>query len=194
MTLGWRLRRELDDGSAGIWLYELAGFRPGPAVALLAGVHGDEFEPIRSAGAIVELPALEAGVLRVVTVCHEAALGAASRRVAGRRRRPCALVPRRPVRRPHRAARLTPLRFRARAVRSARRPPQCRPALRDATARRLEARRLKALGARAGGRLRLRGAVRLGARPVWSRPHSDGDDGGGQACGLRGMLRRPDDR
>lgn len=79
-------RRYAIEGSAGaasigITVVSLRGARPGPTLALLSGVHGDEWEGIAAVGRLCRLlHALEIrGEVRVVAVCNEPAYEAAQR-------------------------------------------------------------------------------------------------------------------
>lgn len=62
-------------------MLELASGKPGPVVTVLAGVHGDEHEPILAAAELAgSPPAIVRGTLRLIPVVNESAWRAGSRR------------------------------------------------------------------------------------------------------------------
>jgi predicted deacylase len=74
--VSWTERRR-----GGVTMLELASGRSGPLVTVLAGVHGDEHEPIRAAAELAAAaPALARGTLRLVPVVNESAWRAGRRR------------------------------------------------------------------------------------------------------------------
>ncbi|HZV75326.1 MAG TPA: M14 family metallopeptidase [Conexibacter sp.] len=80
-----RSLRRVEAGELGFTLVELRGAQPGPVVAVLGGVHGDEPEGVASAHRLIER--LERAPLRgtvlLVPVCNEAAFAACARRSPG---------------------------------------------------------------------------------------------------------------
>lgn len=74
--MSWTERRH-----HGVTLLERATGEPGPVVTVLAGVHGDEHEPILAAAELAAAsPAITRGTLRLVPVVNESAWRAGTRR------------------------------------------------------------------------------------------------------------------
>jgi len=68
------------DEDLGVTMLELTGPRPGPRVAILGGVHGDETQGVRSVLAVRgAVQAIQAGSLVLVPVAHEAAVRVGTR-------------------------------------------------------------------------------------------------------------------
>ncbi len=67
--------------STGVTVLTVRGSRPGPTLALLSGVHGDEWEGVTAVGRIIRfLREREIrGMVRIVAVCNELAFEAISR-------------------------------------------------------------------------------------------------------------------
>lgn len=79
-------RRRVDCGpdGPGFTLLTRSGPRPGPTVAVIGGIHGDEWEGMLIAGALVaDPPALTCGELRLVAIANEAAFAAGTRACPG---------------------------------------------------------------------------------------------------------------
>jgi predicted deacylase len=72
--------RRVVAGDAGFDVYRFDSGRPGPRVAVLGGVHGDETEGILAAGRLASSGAdFVAGKIDIVPICHEAAFSADDR-------------------------------------------------------------------------------------------------------------------
>ncbi|MGH2347197.1 MAG: succinylglutamate desuccinylase/aspartoacylase family protein, partial [Chloroflexota bacterium] len=65
----------------GVTMLTVRGAQPGPTLALLGGVHGDEWEGVAAVGRIIRLLHERAirGTVRIVAVCNELAFEAMSR-------------------------------------------------------------------------------------------------------------------
>jgi predicted deacylase len=68
-------------GSTGVTVLTVRGSRPGPTLALLSGVHGDEWEGVTAVGRITRLLREREirGMVRITAVCNELAFEAISR-------------------------------------------------------------------------------------------------------------------
>ena len=78
--MSWAERR-LALGDQRVRVLEADGAAPGPTVAIVAGVHGDESEPVAAvADLLADPPPLARGRLRVVPVANPAAWAAGTRR------------------------------------------------------------------------------------------------------------------